>query len=361
MLKLYQNCILTARFFCSAAPFCGFRVHFRQTGVRRRHANNERPMIARLLQFFLVLQVLAAAACAALWATLWPAAPCWFDIVLGVLCVLLLRLLITAQNFTLSYCYRSQTPTPFALPWRARCRMFATECSSSLLASSWSMAWPAPVCGPANTGTIDAPVLLVHGYGCNRGYWSQLSVRLTGAGIEHQALDLAPPGVSIDDFVPQLAAAITRLCLGEDRQVILVAHSMGGLVARAYLRMHGAARVARLITLATPHHGTVLARFGIGVSARQMRRHGAGAHAVPSDWLVALAGSETVARRALITSLYSHHDNIVAPQTSAVLDGARNIAFAGIGHVAMGRSPSVLQCVLTEIADVNGDGAAPAR
>ncbi len=36
-------------------------------------------------------------------------------------------------------------------------------------------------------------------------------------------------------------------------QVVLVGHSMGGLVARAYLRRYGGAKVRRLITIGTPH------------------------------------------------------------------------------------------------------------
>ena len=53
--------------------------------------------------------------------------------------------------------------------------------------------------------------------------------------------------------------------LGPDCEINLVAHSMGGLVARSYLESGlfnakpGHARVKRLITLATPHRGAPLA------------------------------------------------------------------------------------------------------
>ena len=53
---------------------------------------------------------------------------------------------------------------------------------------------------------------------------------------------------------------------------------------------------------------------------------------------------------ALITSIYSHHDNIVAPQSSAQLPGARNLAFGGIGHVALASDARVLRQLLAEIA-----------
>jgi pimeloyl-ACP methyl ester carboxylesterase len=43
---------------------------------------------------------------------------------------------------------------------------------------------------------------------------------------------------------------------------------MGGLVARAYLARHGAGRVAKLVTMGSPHHGTSLARLGPCLAGR---------------------------------------------------------------------------------------------
>ena len=69
------------------------------------------------------------------------------------------------------------------------------------------------------------------------------------------------------------SAEIERIAAGTGQaKVVLVGHSMGGLAARAYLARRGAARVARLITIASPHHGTALAVMGLGANARQMRR-----------------------------------------------------------------------------------------
>ena len=45
--------------------------------------------------------------------------------------------------------------------------------------------------------------------------------------------------------------------LSSRNDIIILAHSMGGLVARAYMaETDGGDKVAKLITLATPHHGT---------------------------------------------------------------------------------------------------------
>ncbi len=43
------------------------------------------------------------------------------------------------------------------------------------------------------------------------------------------------------------------------RQIVILAHSMGGLVARSYMNQYGGQRVLKLITLGTPHHGSPMA------------------------------------------------------------------------------------------------------
>src|SRR5206468_35593 len=90
------------------------------------------------------------------------------------------------------------------------------------------------------------------------------------------------------------------------------------------------------------HHGTAMARFGLGINAFQMRPD--------SAWLRALNASEDAARRALVTSIYTHHDNIVAPQTSSMLPGARNVELGGVGHVALGVDERVLAEVMRELS-----------
>jgi pimeloyl-ACP methyl ester carboxylesterase len=191
-------------------------------------------------------------------------------------------------------------------------------------------------------------VLLVHGYGCNSGYWRHLLPLLDAA--THQPCQHRP-GTGRRQHRRLRGAgrrAVRALCAATGAgQVAIVAHSMGGLVARAWMRVHGSARVARVITLGSPHHGTALASFGPGANAAQMRRaeHG-------GTWLQALDAGETAQTRALVTSIYTHHDNIVAPQTSSVLAGARNIGFGGVGHVALGSNPRVLAEVMRELGEL---------
>jgi pimeloyl-ACP methyl ester carboxylesterase len=266
----------------------------------------------------------------------------------GVGAVLLVRLLITANNFMLSARFSSATPDRFRLGALGRLRLFGEEFLATMLQASWFM----PRARASRKIYPDArhpPVLLLHGYGCNSGYWAQLAPLLDAAQISHAALDLEPIMGDIDDYVAPVQRAVDGLCAEAGaQQAIIVAHSMGGLVARAYLRAHGAGRVAAVITLGTPHHGTSMASFGLGRNAAQMRR-AAGAAAPESEWLRVLGASESAATRALVTSIYTHHDNIIAPQTSSVLAGARNLAFGGVGHVALGRNRRILAEVMRAI------------
>ena len=120
---------------------------------------------------------------------------------------------------------------------------------------------------------------------------------------------------------------------------MVVGHSMGGLVARACLRDPAArARIARIVTLGTPHHGSVLARWGPGRNARQMRPG--------SAWLAAL-NAQGPAPVPLV-SVFSWHDNFVAPQDSPLLAGAQNVALAGIGHLSLVFSDAVARRVAAE-------------
>lgn len=168
-------------------------------------------------------------------------------------------------------------------------------------------------------------VLLVHGYGCSRGVWWFMRRRLEAAGYNVASVSLVPPYASVSELVPQLHERIEAVVAATAvRQVTLVAHSMGGLVSRAYLSRHGAARVKRLITLASPHQGSELARLGIGRNAREMEPG--------SQWLRDLAAEPV---RIPFVSVRTTHDNFVMPQDNQRLPEARDVELAGIGHLAL--------------------------
>ncbi len=69
---------------------------------------------------------------------------------------------------------------------------------------------------------------------------------------------------SVAVYASRLDAAVNRILeiTGNDR-FSMVGYSMGGLIARQYIAMGGAARVSRLLTLATPHMGVHMEPFDL--------------------------------------------------------------------------------------------------
>jgi len=189
------------------------------------------------------------------------------------------------------------------------------------------------------------PVLLVHGIFCNAGIWRRMRRYLGSRGIGNLfAISLEPPLAGIDDFALALAGRVeeVRRRTGADK-VVLVAHSMGGLVARAYIaRLGGAGRVERLVTIGSPHHGSELARLAIGRCARDMIPDG--------PWLSGLVAAEAGSPGVPVTTIFSWDDNMVAPQDSPRLPGARAIALENVGHLELLRSPEVMHLVADEIS-----------
>lgn len=174
-------------------------------------------------------------------------------------------------------------------------------------------------------------VLLVHGYGCNRGAWWWLRRQLEAAGYSVATVNLEPPYTDIENYVPQLQRRIEEACAEAGcHQLQLVVHSMGGLVARAYLRKHGSSRLAGLVTLASPHAGSELSRYGIGPNARQMTPG--------SSWLASLAAQRLDLP---VVALRNCHDNYVMPQDNQRLSGGDDVELPALGHLAMLFSPRV--------------------
>lgn len=306
-------------------------------------------MICLLTRCLLVLQLLAVAlialACqrAGLISSIRVAA------VFGTAVVLLARALITANNFRLIRHFPDRQQPPARLSTGAWLRVYLREFCATMISSSWSMPFRQLGTRPLILSAA-LPVLLVHGYGCNSGYWRALHRELLQARISHHAVNMEPLLADIDTYVPQVAAAIDALCRASGHsRVIVVAHSMGGLVMRAYQAVHGCERIARLITLGTPHRGTGLAQYGIGINARQMRWADGGIEGGANPWISGLSTAELGYGCGNLVSIYSRHDNIVAPQESSHVAGAKNIAFEGIGHVRLGSDARVLACVMQEI------------
>lgn len=185
-------------------------------------------------------------------------------------------------------------------------------------------------------------VVLVHGILCNRAVWHGFRRRLARHGLESHAVTLEPVLGDVDAMADALAA---RLRTAQAPPVI-VAHSLGGLVTRRMLQRSPDVRLAGIVTIASPHGGSVQARLAFGRAGRSLRRDCA--------WLRALdagsAPSAAVPRVAIMT----WHDELVSPPDSACWNGAACVDFRGVGHIDLLWHDDVAARVATEVRAMLG-------
>jgi triacylglycerol esterase/lipase EstA (alpha/beta hydrolase family) len=261
---------------------------------------------------------------------------------------------VTTAWFALAWFFRSPRPPPARIGMAECVRMFWNEVRAiarsgpRMAAYRWLFRDPAPA--PAQ-----APVLLLHGVLCNAGVWRGLRADLIARDIGPvYTLSYGPPFASIDVFADQVATKVDAILRATGAaRVALVGHSMGGIVARAYLRRHGPARTASVLTIGAPHHGSVHAWLFPGICLGQLRPG--------NDWLAELNRAESAPSPVRMLSLWSWHDSMVAPQTSARLAGAENIEVIGIGHNALLGDPRIYALVAEELARVAREAALVAR
>lgn len=123
-------------------------------------------------------------------------------------------------------------------------------------------AWnpPCPKVMKFGPGERPRPVVLVHGYCSDGSIWTDLGNYLSAQGLSPHAISLTPNNGRPNELAQQLASYLDSAFPGQDVDVI--AHSLGGLVTRQYIRQRKTnCRIKTLITLGTPHHGVDLLRL----------------------------------------------------------------------------------------------------
>ncbi len=296
-------------------------------------------MIATLARLGLLL-----VACSAIGGSIWasPHPGYWYGLLLptALFCGLAA---ILAVEFV---CARILARSPqMAVP---SLRTLLSAWAMELWATSRLVVWRVPflsTCTPSMSKPARGRrgLVLVHGYGCNRGIWAAWLPLLEARQVPCAAINLEPVFASIADYAPLIESAVSRMQQLTGLAPVVVAHSMGGLAVRAWwAEDRSAQRLHRLITLATPHRGSVMAQLGHGPSARQMRPH--------SPWLASLQTQETPEHARRTLCFYSACDNIVIPSGAAILPGAESREVLGCAHIAIVDHPdcfnATLGCVL---------------
>ena len=126
-------------------------------------------------------------------------------------------------------------------------------------------------------------------------------------------LNYSPLTMDVRTAARRLAEAVEDVVATTGyHRIHLVGHSLGGLVARYYVqRLGGDARVHTLVTLGTPHTGTVPAYFLPVRLGRQLRPG--------SDLMAELAGPAPGCRTRFL-AFWSDLDQMMIPKTAARLE-----------------------------------------
>jgi len=189
------------------------------------------------------------------------------------------------------------------------------------------------------------PVLFVHGYFAGPGMtWDTMVGRFKDDGCPDSHL-MAPEFNDRTGCNPEHGRQISFWVdvLTErtgSPYVNIVAHSMGGLDTRYYIRyLCGYRRVKHVVTLGGAHHGTITAcAEPVSCGADSMCRGTSMDSWTENPFLVQINScDETPGNDVMYTSVWSDYDEIIIPQESSIIDGAENIeldAF-GVGHLGV--------------------------
>ena len=201
------------------------------------------------------------------------------------------------------------------------------------------------------------PVLLVHGLVDNRSIFAVMRRSLRRRGFASVcSWNYSPLLRDVAKAADDLGAHIERICAqtGHDR-VHVVGHSLGGLIARYHVqRQGGDRRVDSLVTLGTPHGGSVLAHALPTPLVRQLR---------PGSTVLNELAEPVERCDTRITAVYSDLDQLVLPTSAGRCDhpdlGARNVLVRGVGHMSLPIHRGVLDEVALTLAGAGT--AAPYR
>lgn len=192
--------------------------------------------------------------------------------------------------------------------------------------------------GPRRTARADstrAPVILIPGYGMNRSCLFFLQIYLRRRGFPWVwIVNNRPHSATVPRYAERLAEEVRRLQRESGaRQVDLVCHSAGGVIAGWYLRqLGGADSVRRLITIGTPWKGTRTAIFGQRAHAQDL---------LPgSDVVAGIAGPPVPT-----WAIWSRTDGMMIPCSTSAPEGATCVEVQDEGHLSMLYSAAVYRLV----------------
>ena len=204
-------------------------------------------------------------------------------------------------------------------------------------------------------------VVFVHGLAGHRGNFIPMQKYFGWMGRTQTISVGFPSSTSIPIMANHLRESIARFVeenhLPPEKGIDIVAHSMGGIVTRLALQDPSFAKhIHTVITLATPHKGTQLARYIDTLKIKELRPS--------SDLLQELNcqlpwGSDTSMPR--LVCFWTPKDLILLPPQSAVAHGAEAVCIHDSSHLGFVLKPAVWEKILNILSPTLGNEAPTER
>jgi pimeloyl-ACP methyl ester carboxylesterase len=196
------------------------------------------------------------------------------------------------------------------------------------------------------------PVLLVHGFVDNSSIFAVMRRSLRRRGFASVcSWNYSPLLADVAQGAEDLGRHIEQICeqTGHDR-IHVVGHSLGGLIARYLVQKQGGdRRVETLVTLGTPHQGSLWAHVLPTPLVRQLR---------PGSEVLRSLDEPAPGCRTAVTAVYSDLDQVVVPTSSGRCEhpdlDVRNVLVHGVGHMSLPIHRAVLDEVAATLAGLRG-------
>lgn len=200
---------------------------------------------------------------------------------------------------------------------------------------------------PADIPSANPPphVVLIHGIWDNARTLLRLDEALGAAGFGTTMVTLSPNDarIPLGTYAAQVHQQ-TEAALADGRPYAIVGFSMGGLVARAFLRDHGdPARLRTFVSIASPHRGTWTAYLRRAPGVCDMRPGSAFLRELDAD-ASRFASTRWVTIRTPL-------DLMILPSGSSCLPWAQNHCHYVPLHPLMVRDRRVINAVISSLRD----------